>query len=79
MKNSLMKWHLARDNQLKLSKFCERNKVKSSTTLFDDTFNIKYEFDNGSFIEAELLRGKENTNYSVADHFQVVDYAWGEV
>lgn len=77
MTNSMMKWHLARDNQIKLAKFCEGNKVKNSTKLFDDTFNIKYEFDNGSFIEAELLRGKENISYSVADHFQVVDYAWG--
>lgn len=76
MTNSMMRWHLARDNQTKLAKFCESNKVKSDVKLFDDTFNITYEFDNNGSIEVELLRGKEQ-GYSVADHFQVVDYAWG--
>jgi len=76
MTDSLMRWHLARDNQIKLAKFCEKHKVESNTTLFKDTFNIKYKFDNGSFIEAELLRGK-GVGYSVEDHFQVVDYGWG--
>jgi hypothetical protein len=78
MKNSMMKWHLARDNQIKLARFCEKNKISSSTELFDDTFNIKYVFDNGGYIVAELLRGKE-VSYSVADHFQVIDYGWGTV
>lgn len=77
MKNSTLQWHLARDNCEKLAKFCEQNKTSNSTELFDDTFNIRYEFDNGGYIVAELLRGKENKSYSVVDHFQVVDYAWG--
>lgn len=76
MKASTIAWHLARDNQAKLAKFCEKNKVKNSTKLFEDTFNIKYEFDNNGFIEAELLRGKE-VGCSVNDHFQVVDYRLG--
>lgn len=79
MTNSLMRWHLARDNQIKLARFCESNKVTSSTKLFDDTFNITYEFDNGSYIEAELLRGKEDQGFTVADHFQVISYGWGKL
>jgi hypothetical protein len=77
MTTSMMRWHLARDNQLKLARFCEANKVKNETELFNDTFNIRYEFNNGGYIVAELLRGKEGQSYSVADHFQVVDYALG--
>jgi hypothetical protein len=78
MKASTIKWHLARDNQIKLARFCQNNKVNSETELFEDTFNIKYEFDNGGYIVAELLRGKE-VGYSVADHFQVVDYSMGRI
>jgi len=71
-----MQWHLARDNQDKLAKFCESYKVKSEAVLFDETFNIRYEFGNGSFIEAELMRGTHDKGYTVADHFQVVNYGW---
>lgn len=84
MKNSLMQWHLARDNQVKLAKFCEANKIRSNhkynTAEVDGKhyWQMTFEFDNGSFITAEMLAG-DTRIYSVADHFQVVDYAWGKV
>ncbi len=80
MKASTIQWHLARDNQAKLARFCENNKVKSSTELdtYSDEdgkyFQIEYTFDNGGFITAELKQG-DTRSYSVADHFQVVAYA----
>ena len=83
MTNSLLQWHLARDNQLNLARFCEKHKTSSSTkphTFNDgehDFFQMTFQFDNGSFITAELLHGEANKSYTVADHFQVVDYAWG--
>lgn len=78
MTNSLMEWHLARDNQSKLAKFCEKHKTTSVTDLGGErTFTINYFFDNGSNILVELLKGNDARGYSVADHFQVVDYAWG--
>jgi hypothetical protein len=52
MKQSLMQWHLARDNQIKLYQFCEKHKVLSSMELIDDdTFqmmgmNMKTQTDN---------------------------------
>jgi len=79
MKASTIKWHLARDSQIKLFRFCDRNKTSSICTPnayeIDGKhyFTIKYSFDNGSYITAELLHG-DNIGYSIADHFQVVDY-----
>lgn len=79
MTNSLMQWHLARDNQEKLAKFCEKHRVKQYVTKkyrYSDTegyFVLHFDFDNGSFIEAELRAG-DVKGYSVNDHFQVVDY-----
>jgi hypothetical protein len=83
MKYTTIQWHLARDNQTKLAKFCEKNKVRTSTELYTandgehDYFQITYTFNNGGFITAELLHGESNKGFSVADHFQVVDYALG--
>lgn len=77
MTDSKLRWHLARDNQVKLARFCQNNGIVTATTLHKHTFNITYIFDNGGYIEVELLRGTENKSYSVADHFQVVNYGWG--
>lgn len=78
MKASTIQWHLARDNQTKLHKFCQENKTTSVTdTAGKDTFTIRYFFDNGAFILVELLKGTKERSFSVADHFQVVDYSLG--
>lgn len=83
MTNSLMKWHLARDDFVKLAKFCEKHKVRNETELYaysdgeNNYFHITYLFDNGGFIKAELLQGTKDKGYSVADWFSVVDYGWG--
>jgi hypothetical protein len=81
MKASTIQWHLARDNQISLHKFCEKNRTKQEVTtkpyLFEDGnsyFNITYYFDNGGWIEVELQAGDEKRGYTVADHFQVADY-----
>lgn len=82
MKQSTIKWHLARDNQLKLARFCEANKVRSHQELYTLTnefgsyFQMTYIFNNGGYIVAELRHG-DDKGYSVADHFQVVDYGLG--
>ena len=80
MKASTMAWHLARDNQTQLHKFCSKNRTKQEVTtqpyLFKDGnsyFNITYYFNNGGWVEIELLAG-DTKSYTVADHFQVVDY-----
>lgn len=79
MTNSLMKWHLARDNQIKLHRFCQKHKTVNVTDLEgEDTFTIKYFFDNGGWILVELMKGTKERSFSVADHFQVVDYQWGK-
>lgn len=82
MKSTTIKWHLARDNQLSLHKFCETKKVKQVTTNIysidgDRYFRIMYSFDNKGYIEAELRAG-DTRSYSVADHFQVTSYDLGE-
>lgn len=78
MKTSTIKWHLGRDNCKQLANFCEKNKVRSQTEITSkDTFNITFTFNNGGFITAELLRGTANQSFSVADHFQVVTYGFG--
>lgn len=83
MTNSLMQWHLARDNQVKLARFCQKHRVRQETQQpyavdGKSYFTICYQFDNESHITAELQAG-DTKSYSVADHFQVVDYAWGAV
>jgi hypothetical protein len=84
MKNSTIKWHLARDNQVKLARFCEKFKVRSSheynTAQVDgkNYWQMTFEFNNGGFITAEMLQG-DTSSYSIADHFQVVDYRLGSM
>lgn len=83
MKQSMIKWHLARDNQLKLARFCEKNAVKHdnrNNTYKDGKhsyFERTYYFDNEGYITAEMLQG-DVRGYSIADHFQVVDYSFGK-
>lgn len=85
MKASTIQWHLARDNQIKLAKFCSENKVTSSHRYDTATdmdgkkyWEMTFNFDNGGYITAEMLAG-DTQSYSVADHFQVVDYEMGAV
>lgn len=78
MTNSLMQWHLARDNQVKLARFCGQHAIghehmKPYTVGDAMFFQHTYHFDNGSFIRVEMRAG-DAKSYSVADHFQVVDY-----
>jgi hypothetical protein len=82
MTQSLIAWHLARDNTLKLAKFCEKHRTKQHLKdrySIDDAnyFTLLFEFDNGGYIEAELRAG-DTRSYTVADHFQVVDYRLGK-
>lgn len=83
MTNSKMGWHLARDNQEELAKFCEKHKTRMTVTpnVYQDDegkryFTNQYHFDNGGYITAELLHG-DGRSYTVADYFQVTDYNWG--
>lgn len=82
MKNSLMQWHLARDNQVKLARFCEKHAVRHDNVkpyqVGDASyFQHTYHFDNGGFVRAEMRAG-DTRSYSIADHFQVVDYSLGQ-
>ncbi len=82
MRQSTIQWHLARDNQTKLAKFCLSNKLRSSMELHThndgehDYFQMTFIFNNGGFIIAEMLHG-DTKSYSTTDHFQVVDYSLG--
>lgn len=81
MKASTIQWHLARDNRLSLAKFCSNKRqyqefAKQYQVDGKGYFTIKYYFDNGGHIEAEMLAG-DIRGYTVADHFQVVDYSVG--
>lgn len=75
---SMLKWHLSRDNQAKLVRFCENNKQTIVWQLNTaDVDGVKYHeatfhFDNGGFITAEMGEG-----ISTGDHFQVVNYGLG--
>jgi hypothetical protein len=82
MKQSTIQWHLARDNQLKLARFCEKHKIRSVVTPpreydGESYFTICYKFDNEASITAELRAG-DTRGYTVADHFQVIDYEFGK-
>lgn len=83
MKPSTIQWHLARDNQEKLAKFCESNKVRSEQELYTyndgehDYYEVTYHFDNGGHIKAELLHG-DTKSYTTADHFQVLQFGFGD-
>ena len=82
MKQSTIKWHLARDNQVALCKFCIKNCIKQSK--YGDNYKIDnkeyfqmmFQFDNNSFIRVELQAG-DTKSYTIADCFQVVDYSLG--
>jgi hypothetical protein len=83
MKQSTIQWHLARDNQEKLAKFCNKQRLHQSQ--YGDVYNVgenenyfqmMYQFDNDGFIRAELRAG-DVKGYTIADHFQVVDYSLG--
>lgn len=83
MKASTIRWHLARDNQAELAKFCEKHETRSEQRLNTHKNEDGREywertsyFDNGGYITAELLHGGE-VGYTVADHFQVVNYNLG--
>jgi len=84
MKTSTIAWHLARDNQEKLAKFCSKNCIEqhpsSDKYIVDDGtyWQQTYHFDNGGFIRAELRAG-DTKSYSIVDHFQVVDYNLGAI
>ncbi len=79
MTNSLMKWHLARDNQRKLAAFCDTYQVDREVGSYYDVpfvgtcFVMRTEFQNGGYIEAELVVGK-----SISEHYQVVDWGLGD-
>jgi len=81
MKATTIEWHLARDDQQKLYKFCEKHgtitKTVINSTVIDGQpyFENTYTFDNGGFITVELLQGGKDKGFTVRDHFQVVDYA----
>ncbi len=85
MKASTIKWHLARDTQVELARFCEKHRTRSQNELYthkDDEGSEYWQqtstFDNGGYITAELLHGDDKRSYSVADHYQVIDYRLGE-
>lgn len=81
MKASTINWHLARDNQVKLHKFCANNNIKQDTgevyTIDNEKYFTKlYQFDNDAFIKVELRAG-DSKGYTIADHFQVMEYEVG--
>jgi len=82
MKASTIEWHLARDDQVRLAKFCDKRKLHSSkygdnyTVDGKEYFQLLYVFDNDGFIRVELRAG-DTRSYTVADHFQVVEYEVG--
>jgi len=85
MTNSLMQWHLARDNQLKLAKFCDKHQVDRTVSGYykepgtkHNYFTMTTYFDNGSFITAELIQGTEDEPKGIDDSYQVLDYGWGK-
>jgi hypothetical protein len=84
MTNQLLRWHLSRDNQIKLHNFCQKHRVKQEkigkdevVPYYKNCFYIRYYFANGAWVLVELLAGTKTKDYSVADHFQVVNYQWG--
>lgn len=74
MTNSLMRWHLARDDQKKLAKFCDRHQVDRIVSDYDADrcFTMTTIFDNGGWIKAELQQGVD-----ISDHYQVVNFGLG--
>lgn len=77
MKASTIHWHIARDSQVRLASFCEKHRIKSCSEPHGKKYWLMTSFfDNGGYITAELRKGDEKS-YSVADHYQVVDYSLG--
>lgn len=81
MTSSKIRWHLARNNQSSLHKFCQKNRVKQIASKVYQVkdkkyFTITYYFDNMGFIKAELRAG-DTRSYTVVDHFKIVDYDLG--
>lgn len=73
MKQSTILWHLSRDNQAKLFRFCERNKQSIKWLRVDKPELVaKFTFDNGGYIIVEMLK-----EVSCTEHFQVMDYGFG--
>ena len=83
MTDSLMRWHLSRDNQIKLARFCQKHAVRHDNVKPYSVdgggmyFQHTYHFDNGAYITAEMRAG-DTRSYSIADHFQVCDYSWAQ-
>lgn len=82
MKASTIDWHLSRDNQIALHKFCQSNCIKQHTgSVFSvdnkNYFYKIYQFDNDGYIKVELRAG-DKRSYTIADHFQVVEYEAGQ-
>lgn len=76
MKQSTILWHLARDNQEKLFRFCERKKQRIEWLRVDSDkpeLVAKFTFDNGGYIVVEMLK-----EVSCTEHFQVMDYGFGK-
>lgn len=80
MTASLLAWHLTRDNHIQLARFCMKHAVRNDNTTYTrndgehDYFEHTYHFDNGGYVTAEMLHG-DTRSYSIADRFQVIDYA----
>lgn len=81
MTNKLMKWHLAHDNQLQLSHFCDKHQVDRHVGPYyqrkesdENYFLMTTYFNNGAFITAELIQGT-----SINENYQVLDYGWGNI
>jgi hypothetical protein len=76
MTNTLMKWHLARDDQVQLAKFCDKHQIDRYTVVpkrgKGEPWYMITKFDHGGYIIAELLQEQP-----INDSYQVVSYAWG--
>ena len=84
MTNSLLKWHLRRDNNIQLHKFLSKHKTNSEIIKRDvcvgdhKYFYMKFFLNNDSYVTVELLHG-DVKSYSIADCFNVIDYKFGNV
>ena len=80
MKATTIKWHLARDDQRSLAKFCDEHQIDREVSDYYEHdgvegkfFTHTTRFDNGGFITAEMKQGD-----SIANNYQVVDYSLGK-
>lgn len=74
MKASTIQWHLARDDQRKLARFCDKHQIKREVSDYydDGCFAMTTHFDNGGYIKAELKQGTD-----ISENYQVLDYNMG--